>query len=140
MQRVGFPVTLRTTGKESMPYAITCTHCDRAVLTTSQITPTDWVAMRGHLTACPNWHGALPPSTLGDILMNFVFPDHDSIRRVRFFLGFKLRYYLFSITAEAAHTLSGSTVDKRTRNGVLQETKDQAGSQQTYSVSLSMDL
>jgi hypothetical protein len=54
-----------------MPYAITCTHCDRAILTTSQLTPTDWSAMRGHLTACPNWHGPLPPATLGDVLMNF---------------------------------------------------------------------
>ena len=52
----------------------------------------------------------------------------------------KFRYYLFSLTLEAAHTLAGSTTDVRVENGTRIEVKDEAGSQQTYSASLSMDL
>jgi hypothetical protein len=55
----------------SMSYTIACTHCDRPVLTTRQLTPSDWGSMRGHLVECPRWQGATPPEDIGDVLTNF---------------------------------------------------------------------
>jgi hypothetical protein len=86
-----------------------------------------------------------------DMKNNFVFPDQDAIFRQRFFLGFKLKYYVFSLTAEASFALAGSSVDDRTGTDVACSvaTADQKGNcdatdrsqmQQTYSVSLSLDF
>lgn len=79
-------------------------------------------------------------TTAGDIRMNFVFPDQDDIRRIRFFFGLKFRYYLFSLTMEATHTLAGASADVRVVGGNRQETDDKAKAQQSYSVGISMDL
>jgi hypothetical protein len=54
-----------------MAYTIACTHCDLPVLTTSQLTPSDWGSMRGHLADCPGWQGATPPEDIGDVITNF---------------------------------------------------------------------
>lgn len=53
-----------------MSYTIACTHCDLPVLTTRQLTPSDWGSMRGHLVECPGWQGT-PPEDIGDVLTNF---------------------------------------------------------------------
>ncbi|MCC6997124.1 MAG: hypothetical protein IT370_21095 [Deltaproteobacteria bacterium] len=97
-----------------------------------------WIIPRSEVVdATPNIDATQNPQ---DIRLNFVFPEQDDIRRIRFFLGMKFRYYLFSLTLEAAHTLAGSTTDVRVESGTRIEVKDEAGSQQTYSASLSMDL
>jgi len=97
-----------------------------------------WIIPRSEVVdATPNIDASANPA---DIRLNFVFPEQDDIRRIRFFLGMKLRYYLFSVTFEAEHVLAGSTTDVRVENGNRIEVKDEAGSQQTYAVSLSMDL
>jgi hypothetical protein len=84
-----------------------------------------------------------------DIRNNFVFPDQESIVRQRFFLGAKLRYYVFALTAEADFVLSGGSVDSRSgtpcdaapaaQQGSCDAT-DQAGGQTTYLVSASLDF
>lgn len=48
-----------------------------------------------------------------DSRMNFVFSDQDDIYRNRFFLGGKLKYYIFTMTLEAAFALKGSSTDDR---------------------------
>ncbi|HKA91336.1 MAG TPA: hypothetical protein VKE22_26925 [Haliangiales bacterium] len=86
-----------------------------------------------------------------DMKNNFVFPDQDAIFRHRFFVGFKLKYYVFSLTAEASFTLAGSSVDDRPGTDMpcsaapadLKgncDATDQAKAQATYSASLSLDF
>ncbi len=86
-----------------------------------------------------------------DVKNNFVFPDQDPIFRHRFFVGFKLKYYVFSVTAEASIALAGSSVDDRTGTEVACsaasadqkgncDATDRAQAQETYSMSLSLDF
>lgn len=46
-----------------------------------------------------------------DIQNNFVFKNQDNINRSRVFAGAKLKYYVFTLTMEAAYTFGGSSVD-----------------------------
>ena len=84
-----------------------------------------------------------------DLRNNFVFPDQDNITRQRLFGGVKVKYYVFALTLEINVALAGSSVDDRETNvrcdnqgddEGLCDASDQAGSQQSYSASLSMDF
>lgn len=85
-----------------------------------------------------------------DVQMNFVFPDQDDIYRHRFFGGLKLKYYVFTLTAEVNFALAGDSVDDRAGTETPCEdagaaknrcdAKDLAGSQQTYSFSIALDF
>jgi hypothetical protein len=86
-----------------------------------------------------------------DVKNNFVFPDQDAIFRHRLFVGFKLKYYVFSLTAEASIAFAGSSVDDRSGTDVAcsAATSDEKGNcdatdrsqtQETYSLSLSLDF
>ncbi len=87
----------------------------------------------------------------GDAANNFVFPDENSISRTRWFVGFKLKYYLFALTAEADFIGSGSS--SFTPMGATQPcdsavataqgscvAADKSGSQTTLSFSASFDF
>jgi hypothetical protein len=86
-----------------------------------------------------------------DIRMNFVFPDQDNIVRQRFFGGFKLKYYVFALTAEFEYALAGTSVDNSSASntscdtaganaqGVCRAT-DKSGSQMTVTFSGSIDF
>jgi hypothetical protein len=84
-----------------------------------------------------------------DTKMNFVFRDQQDIYRQRFFAGFKFQYYVFAITFEGALALAGSSVDDR--GGTDEDcadvsptqscdAKDQASSQQSFSLSVGLDF
>jgi hypothetical protein len=86
-----------------------------------------------------------------DLAKNFVFADQDNILRQRFFAGFKLKYYVFALTAEAVFALAGSSVDDRAgvdldcaSAGDTEkdrcDAEDNAAAQQTYTFSLAMDF
>ncbi|MBI4509441.1 MAG: hypothetical protein HY698_07375 [Deltaproteobacteria bacterium] len=85
-----------------------------------------------------------------DARLNFVFPEQDPISRQRFFGGFKLKYYVFAITAEVNVALPGSSLDNRAGSTSCDaapaekqnscDAKDKAGAQQTYALSLSLDF
>ena len=86
-----------------------------------------------------------------DLKNNFVFPDQDAIFRHRFFAGFKLKYYVFSLTAEASIALAGSSVDDRQGTEMACsaapaddkgncDAADQSKTQETFSVSVSLDF
>ena len=85
-----------------------------------------------------------------DVAMNFVFKDQDNITRQRFFVGARLQYYVFAITAEAVFATAGTSVDDRAGTDtscadVTSPTSscdavDQAGAQQTYTVSVGLDF
>jgi hypothetical protein len=86
-----------------------------------------------------------------DIRMNFVFPDQDNIVRQRFFGGFKLKYYVFALTAEIEYALAGSSVDNSSASNVSCDmasagaqgscrATDKAGSQMTVTFSGSIDF
>ena len=84
-----------------------------------------------------------------DLRNNFVFADQDNITRQRFFGGIKAKYYVFAITGEFNFALSGSSKDDRPSNTPCDNTgddeglcdaTDQASSQTTIAVSLSLDF
>jgi hypothetical protein len=85
-----------------------------------------------------------------DIKMNFVFPDQDNIVRQRIFGGFKLKYYVFALTAEVSYALAGNSVDNSSGSNVPCDTAgaaqnicqahDKAGSQTSISFSGSIDF
>ena len=85
-----------------------------------------------------------------DFRNNFVFPDQDNITRQRLFGGVKIKYFVFALTLEANFALAGSSVDDRSGTNVpcdnqgddegQCDAKDQAGAQQTYAFSLSLDF
>ncbi len=84
-----------------------------------------------------------------DAAMNFVFKDQDNITRHRLFFGTKLQYYVFALTLEASLSLKGSSVDDRgsTDTACTEvptttrcDSTDQAGLQETYTMSLAMDF
>lgn len=68
------------------------------------------VPRSGVIDKTPNIDARVEPM---DANMNFVFRDQDDIYRNRFFLGGKLKYYIFTMTLEAAFALKGSSVDDR---------------------------
>jgi len=86
----------------------------------------------------------------GDGNMNFVFKDQDNILRHRFFAGAKMKYYVFTVTAEANISLAGSSVDDRADTDTSCadistpttscDSKDQAGTQESFTLSLGMDF
>jgi hypothetical protein len=89
--------------------------------------------------------------TPGDLANNFVFRDQDDIIRQRLFVGLKLKYHVFAITAEAVFALAGTSVDDRAGTsrdcGSAEaadkddcDAEDQAGAQQTYTISAAMDF
>jgi len=91
----------------------------------------------------------LEPGNEMDAGNSFVFKDQDNIYRQRFLLGFKAQYYVIQITVEAVFALAGTSLDDR--NGTSDEcmvtstttacdSKDQAGSQRTLSVSAGVDF
>jgi hypothetical protein len=86
-----------------------------------------------------------------DIKMNFVFPDQDTITRQRVFVGAKLKYYVFALSLELDYAFSGGSTDNR--NGTSMpcdmapasqlgncDATDQAGSQTTFTTSVSLDF
>jgi hypothetical protein len=88
-----------------------------------------------------------------DINMNFAFKDQANITRNRFFGGLKLKYYVFALTAEAMITTAGGSTDDRigtdfnctdsptnpaSTTGC--DAKDQAGAQETYTISFAFDF
>lgn len=86
-----------------------------------------------------------------DVRMNFVFPNQDNIIRHRFFGGLKIKYYVFALTAEVNVALAGDSVDDRGGVAIDCEqapaaekgrcdARDHAGSQQTYSIAVSLDF
>ena len=86
-----------------------------------------------------------------DAKNNFVFPDQDAIFRHRFFLGFKMKYYVFSLTAEASIALAGSSVDDRSGTDVACsaatadnkgncDATDRSQTQETFSFAISLDF
>lgn len=86
-----------------------------------------------------------------DVMMNFTFPDQDNILRHRFFAGFKLKYYVFALTAEIDVALAGSSVDDVAGTSLscddagagsrdTCDAKDQSGSQASYSLAVSLDF
>ncbi len=87
-----------------------------------------------------------------DVNMNFVFKDQDDIYRNRFFLGTKLKYYIFTLTLEAEFALAGTSVDDRpgTDTNCLDinptmlssncDATDAAGAQTTFTTSLGLDF
>lgn len=85
-----------------------------------------------------------------DASMNFVFVDQDTILRNRFFLGAKLRHYVFTLHLEAAVALAGSSTDDRQGTDLPCSTAgmpttdcdatDQASSQSTLTVGLGLDF
>jgi hypothetical protein len=95
----------------------------------------------------PNVDSLMVPD---DIDMNFVFKDQDNITRQRFFLGARMQYYVFAITLEAAFATSGSSVDDRPGTDTVCgdtteptsncDATDQAGAQQTYTLSVGLDF
>lgn len=82
--------------------------------------------------------------------LNFVFTDQDDIVRNRFFTGFKFKYYVFVLNFEANFAFKGSSTDDRggtdldcsvaTTPTANCDAKDEAGTQQTYSISIGMDF
>jgi hypothetical protein len=83
-----------------------------------------------------------------DANMNFVFKDQDDIIRNRFFMGTKVKYYVFTLTLEASFALKGSSVDDRAGTDVPCsnaatsncDTTDAAGAQTTFTTSLGLDF
>ena len=90
------------------------------------------------------------PQTAGDNRMNFVFRDQDDILRNRIFLGFKLQYYVFALLVEANFALPGSSIDDHGATDMscadvggtttVCDSTDQAGTQETYTVSIGLDF
>ncbi|MEZ4399904.1 MAG: hypothetical protein R3B06_07785 [Kofleriaceae bacterium] len=95
----------------------------------------------------PNVDG-LDPAAMADRDLNFVFKDQDDILRHRFFLGAKLRYYVFAVTLEGTYAMAGSSVDDRPAavDCALGSTitncdsPDQAAAQQTFTISTGFDF
>jgi hypothetical protein len=108
-----------------------------------------WIIPRSEvIDKTPNIDAFTDPSGL-DLRMNFVFPDQDNITRQRLFAGLKVRYYVFALTLEANFALAGSSVDDRATNVRCDnqgddegscDASDQAGGQESYSISLSLDF
>ncbi len=97
----------------------------------------------------PNIDSRIDPS---DIAMNFVFDDQDDIYRNRIFFGTKMKYYIFTLTLEAAIALKGSSVDDKAGTNTDCRTidpaspssncdaVDTAGAQSTFTGSLGLDF
>jgi hypothetical protein len=110
-----------------------------------------WMVARSEvIDKTPNVDAGDPANPM-DVGNNFVFPDQDDIVRQRFFVGLKLKYYVFAFTAEAAFALSGTSVDDRAGVDTSCATAaasqksncdatDTAKGQQTYTFSASMDF
>ena len=106
-----------------------------------------WIIPRSEvIDKTPNVDSLSDPN---DLRNNFVFPDQDNITRHRFFFGTKVKYYVFALTLQLDLALAGSSVDDRQSNVRCDDTgddeslcdsEDQAGGQQTYSASLSLDF
>jgi hypothetical protein len=89
-------------------------------------------------------------TTSGDIAMNFVFPDQDNILRQRWFFGLKLKYYVFALTFEGMIATAGDSMDDRSGTTLCDDAPadqqhrcdavDQSGTQQSYTVSISLDF
>jgi hypothetical protein len=97
----------------------------------------------------PNVDGlGIDPASMADRNLNFVFRDQDDILRHRFFLGAKLRYYVFEITVEGTYAMAGSSVDDRPSATACTlasttsncDSTDQAAAQKTFSVSTGFDF
>ena len=71
-----------------------------------------------------------------DMNANFTFPSQDIITRQRFFGGFKLKLSVLFVAAQVEFVLGGHTVDGSQPNGA----RDEAGTQQTYSLSGGFDF
>jgi hypothetical protein len=112
-----------------------------------------WIVPRSEVIDATPDQSAFDPTmgTTGDIRANFVFPDQDNITRTRIFGGLKIKYYVFALTFEVNFAFAGDSVDDvegtdtdcdsvplTQRNNC--DAVDQAGSQQTYSLSISMDI
>lgn len=88
------------------------------------------------------------PMNESDANMNFVFRDQDDIYRSRIFLGSKFKYYVFTMTLEAAFALKGSSKDDRRGTDVACsdaptancDTTDIAKAQTTFTASLGLDF
>lgn len=90
------------------------------------------------------------PHMADDRRLIFVFRDQDNIYRNRIFAGFKLQHHIFALLFEADFALAGSSVDDRVGTDVncadvtmptaSCDSTDQAGAQQTYTVSLALDF
>jgi hypothetical protein len=107
-----------------------------------------WIIPRSQvIDTTPNVDGFETPT---DRVNEFVFKDQDNIIRHRFFAGLKLKYYHFTVGLEANIALAGSSVDDRdgTNVGCLADNPDtdfcdaadQAGAQQTYTISAGVDF
>ena len=75
-----------------------------------------------------------PRTDAADANMDFTFADQDNINRYRLFGGLKLKYYVFSLSLEAAVALAGHSNDSGTGAA------DQAGSQTTFTASGGFDF
>ncbi|MCG8419945.1 MAG: hypothetical protein MJE77_18590 [Proteobacteria bacterium] len=78
------------------------------------------------------------PHMGNDDNLNFVFRNQDSIFRNRFFMGFKVQYYIFAVIVEANITLKGTSADDQP--GTDNDSADEAGLQQAYTVAIGMDF
>ena len=95
----------------------------------------------------PNVDG-LDPANMGDRDLDFVFRDQDDIIRHRFFVGAKLRYYVFAITLEGTYAAAGNSIDDRPTDAVCTtsslttncDSTDQAAAQKTFTVSTGFDF
>ncbi len=94
----------------------------------------------------PNVDQVMDPT---DRVNSFVFSDQDNIHRHRFFAGAKLKYYIFTITAEAVVALEGGSTDDRVGTNTpcgsnpmseACDADDASGSQQTYTLSVGLDF
>ncbi len=81
--------------------------------------------------------------------LDFVFKEQDDIVRQRFFVGAKFQYYVFQLTVEGTFASAGTSVDDRagTTTPCMADStvtncdsKDQAGSQRTLTVSGGFDF
>lgn len=113
-----------------------------------------WIVPRSEvIDATPTVDAFDPGSSTGtnsDVNANFVFPTQDNITRQRLFVGFKLKYYVFTVIAEGNWIPGGSSVDDRA--GVLVacgdpganpgdcDATDRSGMQQSYALSVGLDF
>jgi hypothetical protein len=88
------------------------------------------------------------PMNETDSNMNFVFKDQDDIYRNRLFMGSKFKYYVFTMTLEAAFAFKGTSTDDRRGTDVACgnaatsncDTTDIAKAQTTFTASLGLDF